>query len=134
MNRERVVPEIGAAACLAVVLLVLLPYLVVDATGLGVYYDAGPVGPPVLALLAGVAAVALLAAARGRSDPATVAGLALVVGLVTTVLALLWALAVTPDVVGGLSELAALEYHRWAVVAACAAVTASAGWYARLVL
>lgn len=134
MNPERVLPEVGAAACLAVVLLVLVPYLAVDASALAVYYDAGPVGPPVLAVLAGVAGVALFAAAQGRSDPVTVAGLAVVVGPATTVLAAIWALAVAPDVVGGLSEMAALEYHRWAVVASCAVVAAVSALYARLVI
>lgn len=134
MNRERVLGEVGAAACLAVVLLVLVPYLVVDSTAVGVYYDAGPVGPPALALLSGVAGVALLAAARDRSDPATVAGVALVIGVVTTLLALLWATAVTPDVVGGLTEIAAFEHHRWAVVGAAAVVAVTSAWYARMVL
>lgn len=121
-------------ACFAVVVLVLLPYLLVDSTAVATYYDAGPVGPPVLALLAGVAGVALLAAARDRSDPATVAGVALVVGLATTALALTWALAVAPDVVGGLGEAALLESHRWVLVGACGVMAVASAVYSRLVL
>lgn len=133
MRRDELASAVAAAAALAVVVLVVLPYLLLDAAEVGTYYSVGPLSPAFVAVLAAVAGVALLAASRGRSDPAFVAGLGVVLGLFMTVLAGAWAVA-AGGVVGGLTTGAAFEYHRWAVAFASLAVLGAAGWFARLVV
>ncbi len=134
MRRVESVPLAGAAGCALVVALVAVPYLVTDSGAVGVYYAAGPATPLFVGVLAVVAGMGLASGAKERADPATVAAVALVFGAFMTGLSVAWALAVDPAVVGGLTEVAAFEYHRWAVVAASLGVTALAAWYAKLVL
>lgn len=134
MKRVESVPLAGAAVCALVVALVTVPYLVADSSAVGVYYDTGPATPLFVGVLAVVAGMALASGAKRRADPATVAAVALVFGLFMTALSAGWALAVDPAVVGGLTEIAAFEHHRWLVVAAALVVTALAGWYAKLVV
>lgn len=109
--------RVGLAGALAVLGLVAVPYLVLDAGEVAVYYAQGPVSPLYFTPFAAVAVVALLAAARDRSDPAVVAGVALVVGLGLAALAAAWAVA-AGAVVGSLDVDATFDYHRYAVVAA----------------
>lgn len=134
MDREELAAGLGVVGCLAVLVLVGLPYLVTGRGAVSVYYDAGAVSPAFLSLPAVVAAVALLAGARDRSDPAVVAGVAVVLGALMALLALAWAVGVSPGVVGGLTTEAAFEYHRWALVAAGLGVAGASAWYARLVV
>jgi hypothetical protein len=135
MDPEEVAPLVGAAGCVAVLLAMAAPYVLIEETGTGLpqYYGAGAVGGGVVAFLALLAIVALLAGARGRTDPPTAAGIALVVGAAMVLLALGWALAVPPDFVFSFPA-AWMGWHRWAVVALTATVPAAAGAYARAVL
>jgi hypothetical protein len=132
MERVEAVALAGAAVAAAAAVLVTLPYLVVDASAVAVYYDAGPVTPVFVGVLAVVAGVALVSGAQDRSDPATVAGVAVIFALFMAGLSLAWATAVDPAVVAGLPVSAWFDYHRWAVVAAALAETGLAGWYAKL--
>lgn len=134
MDAERLSAALGIAGCVAVLVLAAAPYAVADAPAIGVYYRAGVVGPPIVALFAVVAAIVLLAGVKRRSDPALTAGIAVVVGLFMTLVAWSWALAVTPSLVGGLTTAADVEYHRWLFALAALVVLAAAGWYARTVL
>lgn len=130
MNARTLAARLGAAACLLLVALAALPYLVMDGTEVGVYYGVGPVGPPFLALVATVALVALLSGAAERSDPATVAGVAVVLGVLLVLFGGLWAVPAS-GVVGGTTAPAAFDYHPWAVVATALVVFGSAAWFAR---
>lgn len=134
MKRVESVALAGAAVCALVVALVTVPYLVADSGAVGVYYAAGPVTPLFVGVLAVVAGMGLLSSAEERSDPATVAGVAVIFGAFMSGLSLAWAFGVDPATVGGLGEVAALQYHRWAVVAASLVVTVLAAWYAKLVV
>lgn len=126
--------RLGALAALLVVVLAGVPYAVADATEVSVYYGVGVVGPHLLAILAAVTLVALLGGARGRSDPATVAGVAVVFGVVVAGLLVQWALVAGP-VVGGMASVGAwFEYHRWAMVAAGTALAVLTALDARSVL
>lgn len=133
MEATEVAPRLGAAASLAALLLVAVPYALVDAGSVGVYYGVGPVGPPLLSLFLAVTLVALLSGTAGRADPATVAGVSLVFGLVVAGFGLWWAVAAT-EVVGGLPVTATFDYHRWAFAGAGLVVVAAAAWYARQVV
>lgn len=128
MQRTSIALRIGALACVALLCLLALPYALVEASAVQVYYGVGPISPLAVALFAGVALVALGAAAAGRSDPDVVAGLALVVGLGSVGITLSWALGAA-GVAGGLPVSATFEYHRWAVVGT-SAVLALAGLFA----
>lgn len=133
MNAERTAARLGVVAALAVVLLVLVPYALADARAIGVYYG-GLVGPPLAGLFAAVAAIGLLGALRGRTDPPTAAGVAVVLAAITLGLLAPWAAGVSPSLVGGLTTVAAFEHHRWALVAAAAVLLVAGGWFAREVV
>jgi hypothetical protein len=71
----------GMVSCLVVVTLVSLPYFVAPASAVGVYYDTIPVPVELFdVLLSLVAFIAFGSALRGRSDPATIAGVTIIIG------------------------------------------------------
>lgn len=134
MDTERLAGAAGIAAAAALVALIAATYAILDPTAIGPYFAASPGGPPLLALFGLLSVVVLAAGLAGRQDPAVMAGVAVVVGVFSTLLAWWWAISVSPSLVGGLTTVASFAYHRWAVaVAATALLVASAG-YARAVL
>ena len=134
MDRERGAAAIGVAACLVVVALSVTPYLIAAPSAVATYYDAGPAGPPLVALFSVVVAIVLAAGVRRRTDPALAAGIAVAFGAFVAAIAWWWALAVSPSLVGGFTTIDAFEYHRWAVGVATLAVPVAGGLYARAVL
>lgn len=132
---ETTAPSVGVVAALAVLAVVVVPYLFIDATEVSVYYSA-PTAVPVhlvVGLFATVAVVVFAGGRNGRTDPPTAAGAAVVLGGFMTLLVLWWAVAVG-NLVGGLTENATFDYHRWLLLVAVLALAGSAGWYAREVL
>lgn len=125
---------VGAVAGVAVALLVVLPYTTGAPAAVGAYYAPGSVGPPVTAVFALIASVLLTAARRGRTDPVRAAGAAVVLGAVVTLFTLDWAMAVTPELVGGFTTVDLARYHRHAVVFAGAGLLVGGAVYARAVL
>lgn len=106
---------IGLLACVGLFATVAWPYLALPGSArvaIGRYYWTGLFGVPVLAAFAAPAVVILLAGWRGRSDPATVAGATIAIGVAMTVMAVEWALAVR-----GASVEVWLSFHPWLVVA-----------------
>lgn len=134
MEGERLAAGAGIVAAAAVAVLAGATFALLDPTAVGPYFAAGPVGPPAVALFSLVAIVVLAAGARGRSDPSLMAGAAVVLGAFSAGLAWWWALSVSPSLVGGLTEAASFEYHRWAIAAAATALFVAAAAYARSVL
>lgn len=134
MDSGRLAAGLGIAAAATTAVLAFLPYAVLDPTAVGPYFAAAPVGPPAIGLLALIAVVVLAAGLAGRSDPTTMAGAALVLGLFTAVLAWWWTLSVSPSLVGGLTSADWFEHHRWALALAATVLLAAAGDYARAVL
>lgn len=130
MEPDRLPPAVGVAASVAVLALVVAPYLVVSTSGMSVYYDGPLGGPVVVGLFASVTVIAFAAGYANRSPPETVAGATLALGLVMVVLGSLWAFTVPAESIGGFSSNALLTYHRWAFLAATLVVPASAAWYA----
>ncbi|MFP8891364.1 hypothetical protein ACLI4U_16590 [Natrialbaceae archaeon A-CW2] len=127
-------PTLGIIAALAYGIIAIAPYvfLEVDSTVIDVYYDASLAGPQFLSLLAVVALVLFAAGRQGRTEPDTIAGLTLVIGVVLTVLTLTWALAVPTEIVLEAGDVTWFEYHRWGAVAAAATIPAAAAWYTRV--
>lgn len=134
MARGAPAAGVGVAAATVVVLLVVLPYGLADAGAVGVYYGGDLAGPPLAGLFAAVAAIALAAGVRGRTDPPLAAGVAVVLGVLVAGLVLLWAAAVSPSLVGGMTTVAAFKYHRWALAAGGLGLFAGSAWFARAVV
>lgn len=126
MDHLRTAPLVGIAGCVAVLAVLLAPYLLVDAAGgVGVYYGSGAITPWVAGLFALVSVIVFAAGREGRSDPGLAAGITLVLGVFTVAVALAWATTARVDAV------AIVDYHRWLLVAAAALVPVGAGWFAR---
>lgn len=134
MERARLAAGAGILAAAAVATLVAATFVLLDPTAMRPYFATGPVGPPVIVLFALLAVVVLAAGAEERSDPALMAGAAVVLGAFAAGLSWWWALSVSPSLVGGLTELATFEYHRWAIAVAATALLVAAAAYARAVL
>ncbi|WP_338739073.1 DUF7548 family protein [Haloplanus salilacus] len=135
MRTEQAAAALGIAGCVAVVVSLVLPYVTASGWGaaLGRYYAAGPLGVWGLVFLALVGVVVFLAGIRGRTDPTTAAGIALAIGVVALLIALVWALSVSLDPLFGYPG-SWITDHRWIVVAATAVVPLAAALYARSVL
>jgi hypothetical protein len=125
---------LGTGAAVAVVALLLVPYAIADARAIGVYWGGDLVGPPLAGLFAAVAALALLGGSRGRTDPPLAAGVAVVFGTLVAALLVPWALGVSPALVGGLTDVAAFEWHRWGLAAAGLVLLGGSAWFARAVV
>lgn len=129
MDQTKVAPTVGIAGCLLVLAVVAWPYLLETASAVSTYYGSGAVTPLAAGLLAFVSVIVFAAGREERSDPATVAGAALVFGLFMVVIAVLFALTARVDVLGGSS--ASLSSQRWVLAAVAVLPLASAVWYAR---
>ncbi|WP_227373653.1 DUF7548 family protein [Haladaptatus halobius] len=132
---KRLAPKVGIAASLAVLALLALPYFLAPATAVGVYYDTIPVPVHLLdTLFALVAVIAFGSGLQRRSDPATVAGVTLVLGAFMAVITLWWAIVTPANALVEAARMDSVGYHRWAFFLVTLAVPASAGWYVRSVL
>lgn len=134
MHAERAAGWFGILASVVLVILTILPYIVGRTAAVGAYYTVGVGNPLLAALFAMIAIVAFAAGLYRRSDPALIAGVTLVLGLFILVLALTWALAVTPELIGGVTAIDAARHHRWLIVIASIAITTAAATYTTAVL
>lgn len=141
MDSRRAAPTLGIVASSLLVALLAVPYLVEDASVVGPYYSAGALTPWASGLMALIAVIVFAAGREDRTDPDTAAGAALGLGVVTFLVAVLWAGTVPADVplqlttdrplLGPLTTATVIEYHRWAVAAVAVLPVAAAAWYAR---
>jgi len=131
MNGLRTGPTVGIVGCVAYLLALVVPYLIVETTSaVGAYYGAGELSPAVAAVFALLAIIVLAAGREGRTDPSLAAGASLVLGVFIVGLSLLWATTVPTSLVLGLTESTLIEQHRWAVVAAAVPIPLGAAWFA----
>lgn len=132
---DRSAPYVGVAACLAVLLALAAPFVLLSqpGTGLTLYYNAGPFGAAGVAFLAIVGPVIFLSGERGAADPDLASGVTLAVGIALFALTILWAVNVDRGNVLSFSA-AWMGWHRWLVVGLAGVVAASAVAYARDVL
>jgi len=134
---EKVLPTVGAVVSPLSAVAVLGPYLLLpsqEAAGLAQYYGFGLLGAwGVWGVAIGslVAAVAFAGRRFGNSDPETVAGATLSVGILLPLLAGQWALAVDETVLQSITTAAWMTGHRWAVLATTVPVPTVAAAYAR---
>jgi hypothetical protein len=131
---QRTPPTVGVVVSALVVVAAVGPLVVLpDPGGLETYYASGIVGAWGVALLALVTVVAFAAGRQLRTEPDTVAGATLVVGVAMVLVGLEWALAVDPAVLQSSTTAAWMANHRWAVVGTSLGVPAVAVWYARAI-
>jgi hypothetical protein len=135
MDRTRLAPLVGIVGCLLYAGLLVVPYVVVPAssgTAVGLYYDSGGINPVVGGFFALIAVIVMAAGRERRTDPGFAAGVALVLGLFMTGIALLWAITVPAGVVPGVGVQAPtyLSVHRWVVSGVGAVVPVAGGWWA----
>lgn len=137
MDLTDAAPVAGIVGCLATMLALAAPYVLIDepGTGLSVYYASGPVGVWGVAFLAILLVVVFLSGSQDRTAPDTVAGVALVGGFALFALTVLWAFTVNVENLLSFPPNAQwITDHRWAVLACSAIVPLSATAYARAVL
>jgi hypothetical protein len=131
MNGLRTGPTVGIVGCVAYLLVLVVPYLIVETTSaVGAYYGAGALSPAITAVFALLAIILLAAGREGRTDPSLAAGAGLVLGVFIVGLSLLWATTVPTSLVLGLTESTLIEQHRWAVVVAALPIPLGAVWFA----
>ncbi|WP_324662896.1 DUF7548 family protein [Haloarcula sediminis] len=131
MNGLRTGPTVGIVGCVAYLVVLVVPYLIVETTSaVGAYYGAGALSPAIAAVFALLSIILLAAGREGRTDPSLAAGAALVLGVFVVGVSLLWAATVPTSLVLGLTESTLIEQHRWAVVVAGAPIPLGAVWFA----
>jgi hypothetical protein len=129
MDRTKAAPTLGIVGCLLVLAALVWPYLQETASSVSTYYGSGAVTPLAAGLLAFVSIIVFAAGREERSDPALVAGAALVFGLFVLAIDVSFAFTARVDVLGG--NAASLTYQRWVLAAVSVVPVVGAGWYAR---
>jgi hypothetical protein len=124
----------GIAVGVVTVVVLAAPYALVSgyATQLAGYYAAGTLGAGGIALFALLSAVVVASVEQGNLDPGTLAGVAVILGVATTLSAVTWALSVEPTTM--FADYRWLRWHAPAVVAVSIPLPVSAGVYARSLL
>jgi hypothetical protein len=131
MDDLRTAPTVAIAGCLAYLLVLAVPYLIVETTSaVGAYYGSGALTPVVPGVFALVGVILFAAGREGRTDPGVAAGAGLVLGLFVLGLSVLWAATVPVSLVLGLTESTLIEHHRWVVVAVAIPIPLGAAWFA----
>ncbi|MUV56272.1 hypothetical protein SAMN04487947_1365 [Halogeometricum rufum] len=134
MPNDTVAPTVGTVASLLLAVVVFAPALLIAETQVGVadYYAAGPIGVSVVGFLGFVGVVVFLAGIQERTEPATVAGLTLVLGVAMVAFAATWAFSIDETLLFSFpAQYAWIENHRWAVLVLAAVVPVAAAGYAR---
>ncbi|WP_313695814.1 DUF7548 family protein [Halorarum halobium] len=129
MDMQDAAPVAGIGGCLATLLALAAPYVLISepGTGLTVYYASGPLGAAGIGFLAALLVVVFLSGKQGRTAPDTVAGIAVVASFGLFVLTLLWALSVDPtNVLSFPASARWMTGHRW-ILLACSALVPVAG-------
>lgn len=143
MESRRAAPTLGVVACAGFVLLLLVPYLLVDDPGsVATYYTAGTLTPWASGMMALVGIVVFAAGCEDRTAPETAAGAGLGFGVVILLITLLWAVTLPAEVplqlttdeplLGEvLTTGTVLESHRWLLTAVGTLPAVAGAWYAR---
>ncbi|MFB6179068.1 MAG: hypothetical protein ABEI77_05015 [Halorientalis sp.] len=126
MDDLRLAPLVGIVASLGVLVVLSVPYVLIDtASGVSAYYASGAINPLLAGLFALVTIIVFAAGREGRTDPTLAAGVALAFGVFMLLIAVVWALTVRVDTI------AIQTSHRWALVVVTLFVPASGVWFAR---
>lgn len=126
--------RVGIVASLLTVLVLAAPYVIVTDHQqlLLAYYAAGPIGAGGVGLFALLSAVVFASIERGNVDPGTLAGVVVVLGVTTVLLAVMWELSMDPTVRFGFpATYRWIEWHTLAVILVSLPIPVCAGLYAR---
>lgn len=143
MTREHLAARLGIVSAVAILVLTAIPYALTESTGISAYYRVGVASPVFVSVLAVVGAITLLSAAKGRSDPALAAGIAVTVAVFAVVIAALWAipaqdvafsLNLRADPLFGSDPTTWFSYHPVLVVLSTLVLAAASAVYTRIVL
>lgn len=129
MDEAKRAPTLGILACIGVLAVLGWPFLVASPGAVVTYYTTGFLSPLAAGLFALVGIIVFAAGREGRSDPALVAGVGLVLGLFVLAISLGWALTARLDVLQSPGPL--LPQQRWVLAVVASLVPASGAWYAR---
>lgn len=128
----RLAPTVGIAACLAVILVLAIPYAIIDPNAVSTYYGSGAVNPLFAGLFAIVGVIIFAAGREERSAPELAAGIGLVFGIFVLGYTILWAVTVETGVVYTLTSITTFKYHRYALPLTALIIPLSAMWYTRV--
>lgn len=131
MDDVRLAPTVGIAACLAVILVLAIPYAFIDPTAVSTYYSSGAVNPLFAGLFAIVGVIIFAAGREERSDPELTAGIGLVFGIFILGYTIIWAVTVEVGVVFTLTSVTAFQYHRFVLALIALIIPLSSIWYTR---
>ncbi|AFK18742.1 hypothetical protein E6P09_08160 [Haloferax mediterranei ATCC 33500] len=137
MDAERLAPTIGLIGSILLAVAVAVPAVAVEASNgqMAAYYASGPVGLSIVGMLALLEVIVFLSGRQNRTDPATAAGLGVVLSLSMLGLAVLWSVSIDPTVLFSFEQQYAwLSYHRWTVIGAAAVALVGGVGYARSIL
>ncbi|ERH04051.1 MAG: hypothetical protein J07HR59_01178 [Halorubrum sp. J07HR59] len=137
MNRRQKTSFAGAVACLVTLFVLVIPVITIRGTQqpLGAYYASGPVGAGGIGFFALLGIVVFLSGERGSADPATVAGISLVLSLALVSLAVLWFFSIGDTLLFSFSNQHSwLEWHPVAVIATGLVILAASGGYTAAVI
>lgn len=122
MNRTRLAPGVGILACLAFLTALAFPF----STGaVSVYYSSGTLNPLLGGLLALIAVIVLAAGRQERTDPALAAGVGFALGMLITVITVVWFATVRTDAIS------ITWLHRYGLTGTAIVIPIAAAWYAR---
>lgn len=131
MDDVRLAPTVGIAACVAVMIVLAIPFLLLPSASASTYYGAGVFNPLFAGVFALVCVIVFAAGRTERSDPALAAGVSLVFGLFILGFTLAWGTTVPREVVLSFPTDASFQYHRYVLILAALAIPLSATWYTR---
>ncbi|MWG35832.1 DUF7548 family protein [Halomarina oriensis] len=142
MERTRLAPTVGIVACLVLLGVLVVPYLLIQTPGIAAaYYATTLINPLFAGLFALVTLLALAAGRQRRTDPAIAAAVGLVFGAFAALICLVWTLSGPQEILlnvdlspgSGSGEspfVQSLQYHPYLVVGLSFVPPLSAGWYA----
>lgn len=131
MDDVRLAPTVGIAACLVIILVLAIPYAIINPNAVSTYYGSGAVNPLFAGLFAIVGVIIFSAGREERSNPELTAGIGLVFGVFILGYIILWALTVEIGVVYTLTSVTTFKYHRYALALTALVIPLSAIWYTR---
>ena len=132
MDDLRLAPTVGIVGCVLYLLVLAVPYgLVETASAVGAYYSSGALSPLLPGVFALVCIIVLAAGREGRSDPGVAAGASIGIGVFIVALSVFWAVTVPESLVLGLTESTLMEHHRWGVVIVGLLIPLGGTWFAR---
>lgn len=137
MDTRRGTSLTGAVGCLATLLVLATPVVIIEGSEepVSAYYTSGTVGAGGIGFLAIIGIIVFLSGERGNANPATIAGISVVVSVSLVSFAVLWFSSIGDTLLFSFSsQYSWLEWHPLAVLATGLATLGASGGYAAAVI